>query len=110
MIFHETTSGGATLAGQAAADRLRPVRTTFGVGDTVYVAAKAKRGGLEKVVVKEVRSVISRRTHGSNRVLYRDTLNGLWNEGDLVPYQSALELIADYGTEVENARSRLRRS
>jgi len=107
MVYDELTSGGLRVGGCPFVGVLRASVTAFGIGDTVYNIAKARRGFLEKVVIKVVRTVVSRRTQGANRVLYVDTLNGLWNEYDLVVYEKAVELIQMYFDAVEADRQRL---
>ncbi len=68
-------------------------RGEFAPGEVLYNAVKARRGILEKVIVKSVRSVANRRTLATSRVLYVDTFNGLWNERDLVTPDEALALV-----------------
>lgn len=96
MTYDEVGSGGVEIGGCLTIEILYPRVTALGVGDTLYSIAKARRGKLEKVVIKAVRTVTSRRTYGSNRVIYQDTLNGLWNEYDLVLHEEALALITIY--------------
>lgn len=96
MTYDEVGSGGVATGGCSVVEALYPRVTAIGVGDTLYSISKARRGKLEKVVIKAVRTVTSRRTYGSNRVIYQDTLNGLWNEHDLVLHEEAIALIAIY--------------
>ena len=100
MTYEEVGSGGVKSGCCAVVEALYARVTALGVGDTLYSIAKARRGKLEKVVIKAVRTVTSRRTYGSNRVIYQDTLNGLWNEYELVLHEEALALITIY----KNAR------
>lgn len=110
MTFDELASGGVSLLGCSNVTHLQPRPTYVGrfvAGDTLYNVAKARRGVLEKVVIKGVRMIASRRTFGSNRVLYTDTFNGLWNEYDLVPYEDAVELILRWADALEADKNRL---
>jgi hypothetical protein len=96
MTFDEMASGGLLFAGSVLPTVLRPVLTRFVPGEAVYNVAKARRGMLEKVIVKTVRTVTNKRTLGANRVLYIDTLNGFWNEYDLVRPDEAHALVGAY--------------
>jgi hypothetical protein len=107
MEFNELTSGGVRSGGCTITDTYRTIETQFGIGNTLYYVAKARRGKLEKIVIKGVRIVASRRTYGATRVLYQDTFNGLWNEHDLVSYEKAVELIQGYHATLEADRNRL---
>ncbi len=107
MIYDEVGSGGSTAAGCIVVGMLHPSVTTFGIGDTVYNVQKARRGVLEKVMIKSIRAVTSRRTRGVNRVLYVDTFNGLWNERDLVPFGTAMALAEVYYMNLMNAAAQL---
>ena len=107
MIYGEVASGGVTLNGCVVFIRKRHFAGDFLAGEIVYDANKARRGVLEKVVIKEARVVKARGTFGSNRVLYVDTFNGLWNEHDLVPYEVAVELMQDVLDALEKVLNRL---
>lgn len=96
MIYNEIGSGGAMSGDFVLPIVLRPVLTKFVPGEALYNVAKARRGVLEKVIVKAVRSVTSKKTLGVNRVLYIDTFNGLWNEYDLVRPDEARALVGTY--------------
>ena len=81
MTYEEMGSGGGEACGCAAVVVFYPRVTAFGIGDTLYNAAKARRGVFEKVVVKSIRTILTRRTLAAGKTLYVDTLNGLWNVG-----------------------------
>ena len=95
------------VRGCAATGFIRRFVTTFKEGDIVFNVAKARRGILEKIVVKQVRRITSRRTLGQRVALYQDTLNWLWNEYDLVPYEEAVELIHIHHDAMEADLNRL---
>jgi hypothetical protein len=107
MMFNEATSGGISAGGCAFAGDLHPFITQFGVGDTLYSEPKARKGVLEKVVIKSIKTTLTRRTLVAT-TLYTDTFNGLWNEWDLVTYVKATELIELHRLRMEAALSRLR--
>lgn len=96
MTYNETGSGGVITDGLTPPTVLHPVLTMFVPGEAVYSAAKARRGILEKVIIKVVRTVTNKRTKGANRVIYMDTFNGLWNERDLVRPDEAHALISSH--------------
>lgn len=113
MIYVETSSGGSRVAGCATVMKTRQIPTYAGAfvpGDKPYVAAKARRGVLEKVVIKEVRAVQSRRTLGVNRVLYVDTFNGLWNEYDVVHHEEALSMVEVLTAQLQDDLNALKKS
>ncbi|MCO6459277.1 MAG: hypothetical protein J5I93_28540 [Pirellulaceae bacterium] len=108
MTYNEISSGGIAVGGCVLVEKLYQIVTNFGIGDTLYSSAKARKGKLEKVVIKVVRIVSSRKTFGKHVALYMDTLNGLWNEDELVPYDRAVDLINQYHSFVELEQSKLR--
>lgn len=61
-------------------------QTYFGPGDVAYDVRKARRGVLEPVAIKKHKMLWLGR---SQSVLYIDTMNGLWNETDLVDFRTA---------------------
>jgi len=95
-IYDETSSGGAVLGGCASLVYLKTYITAFGVGDIVYSLPKAKRGVLEKVVIKRLKVLSEQRTGGVFQVMYVDTLNALWNEWDLVSHAEAIAIAKAY--------------
>lgn len=65
----------------------------FAVGDTAYDRLSARKGKLEKVVI---RKIVFRTRGGLILPLYIDTLNGLYNEIDLVTHDEAVEIAKSY--------------
>ncbi len=96
MINDVVTSGGLFGDGCVLVGIRHPSVTAFGIGDVVYSLPKARVGRLEKVVIKTIRVVTSRRTFGGKVVLYEDTLNGLWNEDELAALDATTALAAAY--------------
>ena len=94
--FNETSLGGITIGGCARPQQKHLETTLFAPGDVAFNAYKARRGTLEKVVVKKAKLLCTRKIAGLQRVLYTDTLNGLWNEDELVDFATAKALAMQY--------------
>jgi hypothetical protein len=94
MIINENFSGGIKLAGCIVEEFFKNYNTLYGPGDVVYSLIKANRGVLEKVIIKSQKLIKSKKTYNRFVVLYTDTLNGLWNESDLIEFDDA-KLIAE---------------
>lgn len=95
-VFNEISTGGVSVSGCAWFQHLDQLHTTWGRGDILYNVNKARRGVLEKVVIKKQRIIRNTRTQGAFTVLYIDTYNALWNEWDLVPFADAQLLAVTY--------------
>ena len=93
---HSPTYGGAKVGGCAALVYVKTYTTKYGAGDIVYSLPKAKRGILERVVIRRVNALNSLLTQGAFEVMYVDTLNSLWNEWDLVSHADALAIAKSY--------------
>jgi len=109
MIFDEVGSGGVSDGGCAVPVAMYSSVTKYGLGDTLYNVAKARRGVLEKVVIKSIRSMATRRTAGRETTLYQDTFNGLWNEWDLVPLGKALVMVEEHRLRLADEARKLGR-
>lgn len=111
MIFNETMTGGLVISGCTKVfyfDR-HPALSTHRPGDVFYYSKKARRGILYKIVIKEVRVISTRSSYGVNQVIYKDMLNSLWNESDLVTYSEAMVLVENYLAKLQAENDRLRR-
>lgn len=96
-VYNESISGGAKIRGCGATIIYKRIyTTTYGAGDVVYNVYKARKGILERLVIKRVKTVNSAKTMGLFTVMYVDTFNALWNERDLVPYSTAKSLAEAY--------------
>lgn len=95
-VFNETGSGGALMAGCAIITYVDVHQTLFAARDIVFNITKAKRGILEKIVIKKVKIINGTLTSGQFEVMYIDTYNALWNEWDLVSHATALALATAY--------------
>lgn len=60
------------------------------VGDTLYIKSRAKLGIFERVFIKKVL------LNGRFKIvpIYKDTMNALWNENELVTREEAEALVA----------------
>lgn len=104
MTYNETGSGGVIVGGPdvyygviiggcAVVTITRLFVTAFAEGDIVYNIHAARKGVLEKIVIKQVIVV---NPQGVFVSLYKDTLNALWNEKDLVNYTYAKAYAENY--------------
>lgn len=94
--INEIGSGGCSIRGCAIITYIKTYTTKFAAGDIVFNVDKARKGVLEKVVIKKVRVINANKTGGAFEVMYVDTYNALWNEWDLVSHREALELAQEY--------------
>jgi hypothetical protein len=94
--YNETTSGGLKISGCFLVKIIRSLQTLYGPGDIVYNIHKARKGTLEKVVIKEQKAIKNKKTMGKFLFMYTDTFNGLWNEWDLIRLPLAKSLAEDY--------------
>ena len=101
--FVESPSGGLISNGTATIVYYKSNFVPFGPGDIVYNIHKAKRGVLEKVVIKRIKVINPKHTFGNFEAMYVDTLNGLWNESDLTSHSKAIEYVVDYCERMINS-------
>lgn len=96
-----TGSGSITLKGCAAASATKTYVTKFEPRDAAYIRQRAIKGIIEKVVVKEVLIYRGRKSYNQAVWVYKDTLNGLHNESDLLTYQEAVAASAAYVADMQ---------
>lgn len=96
MIYSNVMSGGAKTYGCAVSYGGHVYVTPFGPGDVTYNVHKARKGVLEKVVVKQIVTVRASLVGGLFSYLYKDTFNGLWNADELVTLDVAKDLAIAY--------------
>lgn len=94
--FSNSGSGGVRSCGCALITYCKTHTTLYGPRDVVYNIHKARRGTLEKVVIKKLKVIDANKIGGLFQVMYVDTLNGLWNESDLVSHSQAVNLATSY--------------
>lgn len=94
LNYDYTASGGITLYGCTPYEFDIYVYYQYAIGSIVYRRDSAQNKGLfRKVAIKDVIFP----NHNPNAApLYLDTLNGLWNQNDLVSYDVASVLIDAY--------------
>jgi hypothetical protein len=93
--FSYVGSGGVRLLGCAAASAVPALDAKWALGTVLYNCAAARRGCLERVVLKRYRVFENFRTIRAV-VLYVDTNNWWWNEDELCTRDSALAAVAAY--------------
>jgi len=94
--FCYTGSGTITIRGCAWYLLIPRYYHRWRIGDVCFVKQTAKKGKLEKVVIKRVRVVNNLNTINQVTFLYEDTLNGLYNEYDLLTEIEALNTAKEY--------------
>jgi|LSQX01.1.fsa_nt_gb hypothetical protein len=95
-VYIAETEGGMKVAGCGAIAYTKYRYIRFAPGDILYNVYKARKGVLEKVVLKNWRVINSDLIGGQFEVIYVDVLNALWNERDLIGYAEALVLAQAY--------------
>lgn len=96
MTYNETMSGGVKVSGCPVVTFIKTYQTLFASGDVVFNVHKARRGLLEKIVIKSPKLIQNIRTGGTILVMYVDTFNALWNEYDLISHSQAIALATAY--------------
>ena len=101
MDFTYEASGGVEVFGCSGYELIYFRYYKYRVGSILFSKDKANIGIYEKIAIKDVRFP----TPFVN--LYVDTFNGLWNEDELIPYETAQPLVKQYiekrNADAENA-------
>jgi hypothetical protein len=100
MTYNEIGLGGLRVSGCWVITVSHIYITAYGIGDILYDVKKARRGVLERIVIKQIVPVKQSLTGGQFVALYKDTLNGLWNENDLVSSATAKAMAENYYTQL----------
>ena len=90
-----TATGKITITGCALPIKVNKYYTfAFGIGSALYVIAKARKGILEKVVIKKANLVY----FSGNQPVYNyvDTTNRVWFERELTWQSTAIALATSY--------------
>lgn len=95
-IYNEVSSGGLKTKGCSIENFIEFFDTLFHSGDVLFNIHKAKRGFLEKVVLKRHFINSCHRKFGIIEIMYVDTLNAYWNESDLIERSLAESLVQSY--------------
>lgn len=103
MDYDYTTTGGLRVGSCAAYQLTHFFIYGFAVGSIVYSRAKANKGVYEKIFIKNIKPVSRYPVTGKNvvpetrfKAMYVDSLNGYWNEDELVSYEVATDLVDAY--------------
>ena len=72
------------------------VNYKYSEGSIVYIVEAANKGHIKYVCIKEVRLMCNANTNYKIQPLYVDTVNNLWNEGDLCTEIEARALAVNY--------------
>ena len=99
--FSYVPTGGVRISGCATAIRIPNYAHKWPLGTRLYALYKARRGCLEAVVLKQVRVVQNMKTGALTYIMYVDTLNGLWDEDELVELADAQAAVDDYNARRE---------
>lgn len=102
-VFSENMTGGVKIRGCALDYFFKNVQTLFAPGDIVYWVKRAQQGILEKIVIKQQVWVKKKKTYNEQSVMYRDTLNGLWNEWELTDYDTARTIAANFWLDLQES-------
>jgi hypothetical protein len=115
MDYEHVSTGTVRLGGTADFVVVNNYIVTYSIGSVVYLRAKAMRGILKKVAIKNVflfPSKINAFSAGlagkcNFNPLYLDTWNSYHNERDLCGYEEAValaeEYLESYAQRLENA-------
>lgn len=88
MAYTFTPTGSLTLGGYTEPCISRVFNLDFSIGDIVFVAAKARKGVLERVCIKKILDYGL--LYGGP--VYKDTFNEVWEEDELVSHADAINL------------------
>ena len=89
-------SGGLSLASCVDVSETKFIIVKFEKGAVVYEARLARKGRLEKLVVKNINIINNKNTFGLYAINYVDTLNAVYIEEELVDHATALALAEAY--------------
>lgn len=94
-------SGGVRVGGCAVTTPTPFYIADFTIGTIVYLRAKAMKGVLEKIAIKEALQSDLNRRHSSRIMLYKDTNNFIYGVNELVTYDEAIALVEAYTAAFE---------
>ena len=96
MDYTYVATGGFSIFGCSDYTLYHNRRTAFSIGSILFSKQKALKGTYEKVCIKKI-------LFPSKYInLYVDTFNALWNENELVSYNTAVALVKHF-IDVRNA-------
>lgn len=69
----------------------------FSIRDQAWLRFKAEKGILESIIIKKIKLIdFTTRGTGLAIVMYVDTFNAIYNEWDLIYYETAVALVESY--------------
>ena len=95
-MFAHVATGGLNAVGCSITTKTIFLRTKFKEGDVAYEKRLARKGKLEKLVIKKINVVNNLSTGGVYVINYADTFNAVYLEEELVDEATALQLAEDY--------------
>lgn len=95
-MFTYVATGGLNAVGCSITTKTIFIRTKFKEGDFAYEERLARKGKLERLVIKKINVVNNLSTGGVYVINYKDTLNAIYLEEELIDEASALLLAEDF--------------
>ena len=102
MSFSYTGSGGLILFGCANTTYQRLYPYDFAVGSIVYCLAKAQKGKLKKLCVKEVLLHNIENNPDYVEFTYIDTLNAVWLQSELCSESDGIAAALNYYNNLQS--------
>ena len=88
-------TGGIQTSGCAVTVLSQNIASGFVARETAYVKLKAEKGIFEKVTIKKV--IVDTQ---EDSIVYVDTFNSVWIEGELVTHSEAISIASTYQTNL----------
>jgi hypothetical protein len=96
MTYTYQGNGTITTHGHARTSKKIYISYKWGENSILFVKSKALKGCLEKVCIKSAIINSNAKTFNQVAIIYKDTLNSLWNESDLIEEEEAKSLALAY--------------
>jgi hypothetical protein len=96
MDYTYQATGGIQMIGCSSYKLIHFRHYKYRIGSILFSKEKAMRGIYEKIAVKSVRFP------NPYVNLYVDTFNALWNEDEIVSYETAVGLVKEYANLVHD--------
>ena len=94
--FTYTAGGIFNLVGCPELDIVHSIPVAYPVGTVAYDRISANRGRMEAIAIKKVMVFHNRKTFGQARLVYKDTLNSLYTDYDLISHDDAKARVIAY--------------
>lgn len=96
------STGGLSFSGCVDFEITQYIAANFKERDVAYEARLAKKGTLDRLVIKKIIPVLN--AYGRYQINYLDTFNAVYLEEELVDHETAIELATAY-FELQQARA-----